>query len=826
MRLSLRFIIPLFLALGALPYAVVPLVDKLALQWFERDLDLRATLIASTVQEPLRDLIRAGNRTRLLQFFTRISQDERLYAVGFCPMGLGEPIATPTLPAEIRCARLEPYSSPSGQLLQSPDGPLLVSVRSLAVEGAPAGTLVLVHDMSFVARRSAETRKYLFYFFVALGAIVALITVVIAQLSWRGWVHGLRALLRGEGLVRPSDGREVREIPELRPIASDLRALIRDLEADHRSRDEDQLAWTPETLRAILRTDLPGHEVMVVSNREPYIHVRQGDSIALWRPASGPVNRTFASAVVEEAKSPDPIVLVQDYHFALLPRMIQDALPAATIVSFWHIPWPNPEAFAICPWREELLDGLLGSSILGFHTQFHCNNFVDTVDRLLEARVDREMFTVSYRGKLTAVKRYPISIEWPPSPALVGTPVEQCRREVRARHGLPADHAIGVGVDRLDYTKGIEERLRAVERLLEMEPQWIGKFTFIQIAAPTRNRILQYQEYGGRVRALAARINERFAGAPHPPIVLLVEHHQPHTIYEYYRAAEVCVVSSLHDGMNLVAKEFVSSRDDERGVLILSQFTGAARELPEAIIVNPYDTDQCAAALHMALSMPPAGQRARIRLMRGLIQEFNVYRAAGGAIALISGRSIADIDRLVRDHRLPVAGQHGIERRDAAGRISRHAVPAQGLDWARSQLAAAVARHHGLVLEDKGLSLALHYRRAPRLGGYAHRLIRSLAARIGSQYCVQTGKRIVEMKPAGKDKGVAVLEFMQEEPFRGRTPVFIGDDTTDEYGFATVNRVHGHSVQVGPGRTVAGCRLRDVGAVGALLAQRPEEDVP
>src|SRR5881296_603517 len=172
MRLSLRFIIPLFLALGAMAYAVVPLVDKLTLQWFERDLDLRASLIANTVQEPLQDLIRAGNRTRLLQFFTRILQDERLYALGFCPMGLGEPIATPTLPAEIRCARLEPYSSPSGQLLQSPDGPLLVSVRSLAVEGAPAGTLVLVHDMSFVARRSAETRKYLFYFFVALGAIV------------------------------------------------------------------------------------------------------------------------------------------------------------------------------------------------------------------------------------------------------------------------------------------------------------------------------------------------------------------------------------------------------------------------------------------------------------------------------------------------------------------------------------------------------------------------------------------------------------------------------------------------------------------------------
>src|SRR5438094_4853622 len=235
------------------------------------------------------------------------------------------------------------------------------------------------------------------------------------------------------------------------------------------------------------------------------------------------------------------------------------------------------------------------------------------------------MFTVSYRGKLTAVKRYPISIEWPPSPALVGAPVEHCRRDVRARHGLPADHAIGVGVDRLDYTKGIEERLRAVERLLEMEPQWVGKFTFIQIAAPTRNRIPQYQEYEGRVRAMAAGINERFAGAPHPPIVLLVEHRQPHDIYEYYRAAEVCMVSSLHDGMNLVAKEFISARDDERGVLLLSRFTGAARELTEALVVNPYDLEGVADTLRAALLMSPVEQRERMRALRSQVAEFNVY---------------------------------------------------------------------------------------------------------------------------------------------------------------------------------------------------------
>jgi len=720
MRLSLRFIVPLMLALGVFAYAALLLGDKLTLQWFMRDLDIRATLIANTVQDPLQDLVRAGNWARIRQFFTQITRDERLLAVAFCPEGLAEPVATPALPSEVRCADVDALSSSSGHLVTSAEGPVLVSVRPLEAKGAPIGKLILVHDMSFIARRSAETRKYLFLFVVGLGATVSLITVVVAQLSWRGWIQGLRALLRGEGLWRLSDQADE---PELRPILGDLRALIRDLEAEQRSRDEGQLAWTPETLRGILRADLPGHEVIVASNREPYIHVRRegGAGTAVWRPASGlvtaiepimracsgtwiahgsgsadrdvvdqhdhvpvpplpdrpeyqlrrvwltpeeeagyyygfaneglwplchiahvrptfrtsdweqyvAVNRRFARTVAEEATSSDPIVLVQDYHFALLPSIIRDALPGATIVSFWHIPWPNPEAFAICPWREELLDGLLGSSILGFHTQFHCNNFVDTVDRLLEARVDREMFTVSYRGKLTAVKRYPISIAWPPSPDLIAKPVEQCRGDVRRRHGLPPDHAIGLGVDRLDYTKGIEERLRSVERLLELQPRWIGKFTFIQIAAPTRGRIEQYRSYEARVRALAARINERFSDAPHPPVLLLVEHHEPQDVYEYYRSAELCMVTSLHDGMNLVAKEFVSSRDDERGVLILSQFTGAARELPEALIVNPYDIDHCAAALHLALTMPPAEQRTRIRLMRGLIQEFNVYRWAG-----------------------------------------------------------------------------------------------------------------------------------------------------------------------------------------------------
>jgi len=212
----------------------------------------------------------------------------------------------------------------------------------------------------------------------------------------------------------------------------------------------------------------------------------------------------------------------------------------------------------------------------------------------------------------------------------------------------------------------------------------------------------------------------------------------------------------------------------------------------------------------------PGGVRLD-RDLRSLIDALHV--AAGGAVALISGRDIPDIDALMEGVRLPAAGQHGTERRDAAGRITHHAVRTAQLDWAHDQIAAAAAKHPGLVLQHKGLSLALHYRRAPRLGGYAHRLVRSLLPRLGKEYCLQRGKRIVEVKPAGKDKGAAVLEFMAEAPFRGRTAVFLGDDLTDEYGFATVNRLKGHSIKVGPGRTSARFRLRNVAAVRAWLAQ-------
>jgi trehalose 6-phosphate synthase len=356
------------------------------------------------------------------------------------------------------------------------------------------------------------------------------------------------------------------------------------------------------------------------------------------------VNRRFADAVCEEVDGPDPIVLVQDYHYALVPRMIRERLPRATVITFWHIPWTNAERFGICPWANELLEGLLGSSVVGFHTQLHCNNFVEAVDRFLESRIDRERQSVVLHGRECLVRPYPISIEWPNRWATRSPPAPECRRAVLAELGLAPDALLGVGVDRLDYTKGIEERLLAVERALERFPRLRGRFTFAQLAAPSRTLIPQYRDLNERVEALAERVNRRFAEGAWRPIVLLRAHHEPPAIFRFLRAADLCFVSSLHDGMNLVAKEFVAARDDERGVLVLSRFTGAARELTEALLVNPYDLEESSAALAAALAMPEAEQAERMRAMRAVVQDLNVYRWAG--------RMLVDAARLRQRDRL------------------------------------------------------------------------------------------------------------------------------------------------------------------------------
>jgi trehalose 6-phosphate synthase len=282
--------------------------------------------------------------------------------------------------------------------------------------------------------------------------------------------------------------------------------------------------------------------------------------------------------------------------------------------------------------------------VVGFHTQLHCNNFIDSVDAFMESRIDRETQAVIQGGRRTLVRPYPISIEWPVRWLEDAAPIHQARADVRRELGLAPDALLGIGVDRLDYTKGIEERLSAVDELLRKYPEFRGRFTFVQLAAPSRTKIDRYRELNERVKTLADAINDRWGVGTYRPIVLLQSHHEPASVFRYYRAADVCYVSSLHDGMNLVAKEFVAARDDEQGVLVLSQFTGAARDLTEALVVNPYDLVQASDALALALRMPPDEQRERMRSMRRLVSEFNVYRWAG--------RMIVDAAELRRKERI------------------------------------------------------------------------------------------------------------------------------------------------------------------------------
>jgi trehalose 6-phosphate synthase len=792
-RLQLRFLLPLGLTLVVAAYLAVPVMDQLTLRWFARDINARGMLVATALSDSVAEALAAGRPSRLQRLLERTLQDERLFALGVCSPDGALLHATSSFPTDLRCTQAMALAQQSDPRLPLAGGavhvgmhdvlgppprvpptpaPLLNpapgvipddAVASLQAQPALAETatdsaqppvlvarLVLLHDMSFVERRSQDTRRYLIGLIAALGLVIAIITVAVAQLSWRGWVSGARALLRGEGLLKP-----MMPAPELEPFAADLRERLRDVEDEVRRAQGPQTEWNAERLRMLLRTQLSGDQVIVVSNREPYIHERASDgSIVVKRPASGlvtavepvmracsgtwvahgsggadrdvvdkddtvrvppgsadkgsqraagdyalrriwlteqeeqgyyygfanegmwplchvahvrpvfresdweayrAVNQRFADAVVAEARSDDPVVLVQDYHFALLPAMVRKQLPNATILTFWHIPWPNPESFGICPWREEILEGMLGSTILGFHTRYHCKNFIETVDRYLEARIEHEHSTISFEGEETLVESYPISIEWPSDADSAAWPtVADCRDAVRQRLQLPQDMCLAVGVDRFDYTKGILERINAVERLLEKHPAWIGRFVFVQVAAPTRAALDEYRSFQERIHAATERVNARFGRPGDPayqPIHLLAQHHDHGQVTELFRAADICLVTSLHDGMNLVCKEFVAARDDLQGVLILSRFAGAARELPESLIVNPYHVEDTADALQRAATMPPAEQRERMASLRSTVREFNVFRWAGRMLSDAGRwRLRARIEARVRRH--------------------------------------------------------------------------------------------------------------------------------------------------------------------------------
>jgi trehalose 6-phosphate synthase len=726
-----RFLLPLLLVLGLLSVATYLLVIRTSRSWSERDVALRSELAVGAAREALLAHWRSGDRARLERLLGEITRDVRIMAAAACAGDGRSLVATSDYPAAFTCEVLRALApvapaapaAPWHQTLPLRGGSVHASIIPLREGAEVLGSIVLLHDMSYAERRERTTGWLVLLALAVLAAAASAVTAVAARLAWRRWNAEVGRVLR-EGTRKP----------EFLPILQEVRELVARLSTESELEAQAR-GWTPQRLKQVLRRHLHGERVLIVANREPYIHERTPDGgVRVLHPASGlvtalepvmracsgvwiahgagsadretadpqgrvrvppgeesylirrvwlsredemgyyygfaneglwplchiahtrptfrrddfsayeRVNRQFAAAASDEADTDDPIIFVQDYHFALAPQLIRERLPRALILTFWHIPWPNAERFGICPYHDELLTGLLGSSILGFHTQLHCNNFLDAVDRFLEARIDREQQAVVHHGRVTLVRPYPISIEWPSRWLQDAPPVAVCRQQVLAEIGLREDIRLGLGVDRLDYTKGIEERLLAVERALERFPALLGRFTFVQLAAPSRTVIAQYRELNERVEALAARINQRFAAPGYRPVVLLRAHHEPEAVFRYYRAADLCYVSSLHDGMNLVAKEYVAARDDEQGVLVLSHFTGAARELTEALVVNPYDLDEASAALATALAMSPEEQAQRMRAMRRLVSEFNVYRWAG--------RMLTDAARLRERERL------------------------------------------------------------------------------------------------------------------------------------------------------------------------------
>lgn len=341
------------------------------------------------------------------------------------------------------------------------------------------------------------------------------------------------------------------------------------------------------------------------------------------------INQRFADAVVEEAAGKPAFVFIQDYHFGLLPRMLRNSGANLVIAQFWHIPWPNPELFRAFPWREEILDGLLGNDLLGFHLTHHCQNFLNTIDRSLEARIDIPNAEVVYHGHKTSIKPFPIGIDFDEH-VKTATSDEVTEQMDSWRKTLSLEgQLVGIGIDRLDYTKGIPERLRALDHLLDENPRYRGKLIFVQIAVPSRSSLPAYREIEEEVESLAAEINHRWENKSWKPVILLRENYSTMEMIAIHRLATFCVVSSLHDGMNLVAKEFVASRIDEDGVLVLSSFAGSARELKQALLVNPFSIEEVSHAYQQALTMPREERALRMRKMRESVEHNNVYRWAG-----------------------------------------------------------------------------------------------------------------------------------------------------------------------------------------------------
>ena len=730
-RLIISLIIGVTLVSLCSSYYQVLMLNRQLRSDLERRAELLGESLAGTVE---RDLERGDSRT-LQRTVQQFANRENLAGLAvYDPQG--QPLAVTTnlqpllasAPAVVLKALKEEHDTSAFAVI----GHAHTHIYALPLHHGEdlIGGLAVVHDSGYIRTESLRIWRETFLSALAHVVLIVAITLLIVRWSVAGPIARTAVWMRSLRTGRMSSRVKLPDLELFRPLAREVATFAESLnnarfaaELEARLRATGESMWTADRLAVHVRARLQDSRLFVLSNREPYLHLRRGKLVEVSQPASGlvtalepvlracggtwvahgsgdadieavdnhdrllvppddphytlrrvwlskeeeegyyygfaneglwplchiahtrplfrasdwkhyhDVNRKFADALLEEMENiSNPVVLVQDYHFALLPRMIKQQRPDARLAIFWHIPWPNPEAFGICPWQRELVDGLLGADLIGFHIQSHCTNFLQTVDRIVESRIDWDHSSVQRLDHRTSVRPFPISVE---AVDLSGQLRQESAYEERGSllKALGVEAALmGVGVDRVDYTKGILERFLAIERFLEKYPRYEGVFTFVQIGAPSRTHIKRYHDLQAEVEAEADRINWRFQAGQWKPIVLLNRQHSHKEVEAYYRAADLCLVTSLHDGMNLVAKEFVAARHDERGVLILSCFTGAARELRDALQVNPYDIDQTAEAIRSALEMRSEEKQLRMQRMRKVVREHNVYRWAGSLI--------------------------------------------------------------------------------------------------------------------------------------------------------------------------------------------------
>lgn len=686
-----------FVGILVLLACMVILVDRTVAAWTHSDLDRRARLLARALEGSAAD--DPAQLTRRLNGLT----DDRVIGVVICRDA--DTLATS---ATLR-GRLDCSSDASRAAMSDLSTSINTTVNEerlhlTAQQLDDRTTVVVAQDggFSWSRRRGILTISL-------LGAAIALTALVpLLWYSRRASRHTIR-----ESMLDLVEAATVGQAPSSRDVPSDLKPLLRELdEAVGRLRSERKARGElsgPDMLRQLVEERMPQTQLVVVANREPYIHSRDGDDIRVERPASGlvtgiepllkacggvwighgggsadretsdskgrlavppenpeyvlrriwltqreqegyyygfsneglwplchiahtrptfrnedwieyrKINERFARASVEEA-GPKGLILAQDYHYALLPSFIREMAPDSVVSLFWHIPWPNYEVMGICPWTQELLAGMLGADIIGFHTRFHCLNFLDTAARTLECRVDLENMTVEYQGRSTVIKPYPISIDWPGRPA-----TREQGRELRVKYGIPDDVHVIIGVDRADYTKGLIERVHAIEMLLDRHPELVEQFVFVQLAAPSRSHIKAYRDFVSTLESEATRINRKWGRDGWEPIRLSIRGYTPAEVRCHYAMADTALITPLHDGMNLVSKEYVANCTDGEGALVLSRFAGAAKELESALLVNPYDAVDVAEAVHHAITMNPAERRARMEAMRAAVEKNTIY---------------------------------------------------------------------------------------------------------------------------------------------------------------------------------------------------------